>query len=118
MKHKLESLVAALLLAATMAVPLGITGCGSLPERPPRTVALDSMRATYDSALVAYENFMRLYVSGKVTPAKKTKVDAAWVKFSTAADLAVRGASVNWQATTSTNLLQLKAELIAAISSL
>lgn len=115
---KLAKLLAAVLAVVTIAL-IGVTpGCGTLPERPPRTIALDSLRSTYDSALTAYENYVRLYVAGQVKPEKKVKVDAAWVKFSAATDVAVQAAALNWSATTPANVLQLKTDLLILISSL
>lgn len=116
---KLTKLIAGLLLAITIAIPVcHLTGCGSLPDRPPQTVALDSLKATYTAGRDAYKGAVRLWVAGKITDAKKAEADRAWNDFRAGVSLAVEAAGTNWEAPTTADVLTLKNNLLTLITNL
>jgi hypothetical protein len=68
------------LLAATVALPLAITGCGSTPQRVSYQSAATTT-VTVETALRAYNEFAK---AGKTTPEQNAKVKAAYVKYQAA----------------------------------
>jgi len=107
------------LLALTIALPMSqLTGCGTLPERPAQTIALDSLRTTYDVTRDAYKTAVRLWVRGKITDAQLKPVNQAWNDFRAGMDVAVRGAGQDWNAPASQNVLTLKENLFNLIKKL
>lgn len=116
---KLTKIVAGLLLAITIAIPCCIiTGCGTLPQRPPQTVVLDSIQSTYELAREAYKTTVRSHLSGKVSDRDMADIDDAWNKFRAGTKLAVQSARTNWNSPAPEQLIQLKNDLFILIRSL
>ena len=95
------------------------SGCATLPQRPPQTVAIDSLKTTYSVAREAYRGVVTLYVQGKVKDADMKDIDKAWNDFRAGMTLAVRAASQDWTTAPSTDsVLKLKDDLFTLIRSL
>jgi hypothetical protein len=106
-----------LALASVLVCGQCVTGCATL-DRPPQTVALDSLQSTYRTAREAYKGAIRLELAGKVSAAKMNEVDEAWNKFRLATQLAVRTTAQDWQSPTPANVYELKNQLFAILKSL
>lgn len=116
---KPTKLIAGLLLAITIAIPCcTLTGCGTLPERPAQTVALDSLRSTYDVSRDAYKVAVRLWDEGRITDTQLNHCTKAWNDFRAGMDVAVRAAGQDWSAPASQNVLTLKENLFNLIKNL
>lgn len=112
-------LIAGLMLAISLLIPITFTGCGTLPERPAQTIALDSLKSTYTVTRDAYKTGVRLWIAGKITDDQKANLDKTWNDFRAGLDLAVRSSGLDWaNAPTSQNVLTLKDNLFKLLKSL